>query len=132
MDVASNCIYSAFFVEEEGTMSSFQGLIDVIETHGLFCALYAGRGMHYWHTPEAGGKVNKENLTQVERALKQLGTDLIPAYSPQAAGPLRAYVWDVSGVVVTGTAVPGDHGYRQGYSVFAGCTPNFWVLRNSI
>ena len=67
-------------------MSSFQGLIDVIETHGLFCALYAGRGMHYWHTPEAGGKVNKENLTQVERTLKQLGTDLIPAYSPQALG----------------------------------------------
>ncbi len=86
MDDANNEIYSAFFVPEEGTMSSFQGLEEVIATHGLFCSLYADRGSHYWHTPEAGGKVDKENLTQVGRALQQLGIELIPAYSPQARG----------------------------------------------
>ncbi|WP_419737631.1 ISNCY family transposase [Ruegeria sp.] len=86
MDDATNRVYSAFFVEEEGTMSSFQGLTEVIEAQGLFCSLYADRGSHYWHTPEAGGKVDKDNLTQVGRALQQLGIELIPAYSPQARG----------------------------------------------
>ena len=67
-------------------MSSFRALTDVIEAHGLFCSLYADRGSHYWHTPEAGGKVDKENLTQVGRAMQQLGIEMIPAYSPEARG----------------------------------------------
>ena len=67
-------------------MSSFRALTDVISEHGLFCALYADRASHYWHTPEAGGKVDKDNPTQVGRALAQLGIELIPAYSPEAPG----------------------------------------------
>lgn len=86
MDDATSEIYSAFFVAEEGTMSSFRALTDVIAEHGLFCALYADRASHYWHTPEAGGKVDKDNPTQVGRALAQLGIELIAAYSPEARG----------------------------------------------
>ena len=86
MDDATSEIYSAFFVAEEGTMSSFRGLTEVIAERGLFCALYADRASHYWHTPEAGGKVDKDNPTQVGRALAQLGIELIAAYSPEARG----------------------------------------------
>lgn len=86
LDDATTEIYSAFFVEEEGTMSSFQGLREVIETKGLFSSLYTDRGTHYWYTEEAGGKVDKTRLTQVHRALRQLGITLIPAYSPEARG----------------------------------------------
>ena len=86
MDDATSDLYSAFFVEEEGTMSSFQGLREVIETQGLFSSLYTDRGSHYWVTEEAGGKVDKTRLTQVHRALQQLGITLIPAYSPEARG----------------------------------------------
>jgi transposase len=86
MDDATSELYSAVFVEEEGTMSSFQGLRDVIEAKGLFSSLYTDRGSHYWYTTEAGGKVDKNRLTQVHRALRQLGITLIPAYSPEARG----------------------------------------------
>ena len=86
MDDATSEIYSAFFVEEEGTMSTFEALSEVIEVKGLFCALYADRAGHYWYTPEAGGKVDRDNPTQVGRALIQLGIELIPAYSPEARG----------------------------------------------
>jgi hypothetical protein len=86
MDDATSEIYSAFFVAEEGTMSTFRGLHAVIAERGLFCSLYADRGSHYWHTPEAGSKVDKDNPTQVGRALAQLGIELIPAYSPEARG----------------------------------------------
>lgn len=86
MDDATSEHYSMFFVEEEGTTSSFKGVKEVIEKHGLFCSLYTDRGSHYWHTPIAGGKVDKANLTQFGRAMHQLGIEMIPAYSPEARG----------------------------------------------
>ncbi len=86
LDDATTEIYSAFFVEEEGTLSSFRGLREVMETKGLFSSLYTDRGSHYWHTDEAGGQVDTTRLTQVHRALQQLGVTLIPAYSPEARG----------------------------------------------
>jgi len=67
-------------------MSSFLGVGDAIRAKGLFCSLYADRGSHYRHTPEAGGKVDKANPTQFGRELNQLGIELIPAYSPEARG----------------------------------------------
>ena len=86
MDDATSELYSAFLVDEEGTLSSLCGLVEVIERHGLFMELYTDRGSHYFVTPEAGGKVSKTQLTQVGRALKQLGIGHIAAYSPEARG----------------------------------------------
>ena len=86
LDDATGAIYSAFLVDEEGTASTFRGLAEVVGRHGLFCSLYTDRGSHYFHTPEAGGKVSKTVLTQAGRALKQLGIEHIAAYSPQARG----------------------------------------------
>lgn len=86
MDDATSEHYSMFFVEEEGTISSFQGVKETIEKKGLFCSLYTDRGSHYWTTPEAGGEIDKNNLTQFGRALKHLGIEMIAAYSPEARG----------------------------------------------
>jgi transposase len=86
MEDATSALYSAFLVDEEGTASSFQGLREVVAQHGLFCSLYTDRGSHYFFTPEAGGKVSRSVLTQVGRALSQLGIEHIAAYSPQARG----------------------------------------------
>ncbi|MGH7043073.1 MAG: ISNCY family transposase [Acetobacteraceae bacterium] len=86
MDDATSALYSAFLVDEEGTASSFRGLREVVARHGLFCSLYTDRGSHYFHTPKAGEKVSKTQLTQVGRALKQLGIEHIAAYSPEARG----------------------------------------------
>jgi len=86
MDDATNEHYSMFFVEEEGTASSLRGVREVIESRGLFCSLYTDRGSHYWHTPEAGGKVDRRHLTQFGRAMQQLGVEMIAAYSPEARG----------------------------------------------
>lgn len=86
MDDATNEHYNAFFVDEEGTASSFQGVQDVILRKGLFSTLYTDRGSHYWYTPKEGGKVSKTQLTQFGRAMQQLGIMMIPAYSPEARG----------------------------------------------
>jgi hypothetical protein len=86
MDDATSEVLSLFLVAEEGTGSTFQGLREVVCEHGLFCALYTDRGSHYFETPKAGGKVSKTVLTQVGRALQQLGIEHIAAYSPEARG----------------------------------------------
>lgn len=86
MDDATSEIYSGFFVDQEGTFSSFQGVKETIEAQGIFSSFYSDRGSHYWHTPEAGGKVDKNNPTQFGRGMQQMGIQMIAAYSPQARG----------------------------------------------
>lgn len=86
MDDATSEHTSMFFCDQEGTASSFHGLGQSIARYGLFASLYSDRGSHYFTTPEAGGKVDKVNLTEVGRALKQLGIEHIAAYSPEARG----------------------------------------------
>jgi transposase len=86
MDDATGEHTSMFFCEQEGSASSFHGIGQTIARYGLFASLYTDRGAHYFTTPKAGGKVDKVNLTQLGRALKQLGIGHIAAYSPQARG----------------------------------------------
>jgi transposase len=86
LDDASGEIYYAQLVEEESTATVMAALREVIERKGLFCALYSDRGSHFWLTPQVGGKVDPHRLTQVGRALRELGIQMIPAYSPQARG----------------------------------------------
>ena len=86
LDDASSEIYYAQLVEEESTVTVMVGLREVIERKGVFCALYSDRGSHFWLTPKVGGKVDPHRLTQVGRALREVGIRMIPAYSPQARG----------------------------------------------
>ena len=86
LDDATSEIYYAQLVEEESTVTVMAGLREVIERKGVFCALYSDRGSHFWLTPKVGGKVDPHRLTQVGRALHDLGIRMIPAYSPQARG----------------------------------------------
>ena len=86
LDDATSEIYYAQLTEEESTLTVMAGLKEVIESKGVFCALYSDRGSHFWHTPKAGGKIDPHRLTQIGRALRELGVQMIPAYSPQARG----------------------------------------------
>ena len=86
MDDATSEITSAFLIEEEGTMSTFSGLLETFQAKGVASSLYTDRGSHYFFTPEAGGKVDKTHKTQVGRALSVLGVTHIAAYSPEARG----------------------------------------------
>jgi transposase len=86
LDDATSEIYYAQLVEEESTRTVMAGLREVIEDKGLFCALYSDRGSHFFVTLKEGDKVDKHRLTQVGRAMKELGVQMIAAYSPQARG----------------------------------------------
>src|SRR5437899_3495761 len=84
LDDATSEIYYAQLVEEESTLTVMAALREVIEGKGLFCALYSDRGSHFWLTPKAGEAVDPHRLTQVGRALRQMGIGMILADSPKA------------------------------------------------
>jgi transposase len=86
LDDATSEIYYAQLVEEESTRTVLAALREVVQQKGLFCALYSDRASHFFETPKAGAKIDPQRLTQVGRALHQLGIRMIPAYSPQARG----------------------------------------------
>ena len=86
MDDATSTLYSAFLTVEEGTASSFRGLLETLVAKGLPSSLYTDRGSHYFVTLKAGEAVDKSRLTQVGRALRHLGIEHIAAYSPEARG----------------------------------------------
>jgi len=86
LDDATSETYYAQLVEEESTRTVMAALQQVIARKGRFCALYSDRASHFFETPKAGGPVDPRRLTQVGRALQELGIQMIPAYSPQARG----------------------------------------------
>lgn len=86
LDDATSEIYYAQLVEAESTRSMLSALQEVVKRRGVFCSLYSDRAGHFFITPKAGEKVDKTRLTQVGRALRELGIRMIPAYSPQARG----------------------------------------------
>jgi len=85
-DDATKRVLDATFYPSETTQAVMVSLAAVVRTHGLPMALYTDRAHWAFHTPKAKGPVDKTRLTQVGRALAQLGIEHIPAYSPQARG----------------------------------------------
>ena len=122
MDDATSQMYYAQLVQEESTSTVMRALREVIETQGLFCALYSDRASHFFVTPKAGEPVDHSRLTQVGRALQELGVQMIAAYSPQARGRMeRSYrTWQgrlpqelrLHGI---GTLHAANHFLRDGY-----------------
>lgn len=85
-DDATNQVLYAQLWAGESTRAVMTALWEVFESYGLPMALYSDRAHWAFHTPTAKGPVDKTKLTQVGRALAQLGVEHIPAYSPQARG----------------------------------------------
>lgn len=86
MDDATNEIYEIQLVDEEDTLGCMTLLKDCIAKRGIFCSLYCDRASHFFFTPKAGEKVLEGHLTQIGRALRDLGIKMIPSYSPEARG----------------------------------------------
>ena len=107
LDDATGEVYSGFFVDEEGTWSSFRGVRETAERRGLFLSFYSDRGSHCWHTPEAGGKVDKSNPTQFGRAMGELGIEMIPSYSPQGRGRSERHFDTIQGRLPNELALAG-------------------------
>jgi transposase len=85
LDDADGRILYARFVEQEGTMSTFDALLHVLQRFGRFCELYTDRGSHFCYTRDAG-QAPVDGAGQLHRVLHVLGIRHIRARSPQARG----------------------------------------------
>ena len=85
-DATTQVLYAQLSERGESTVTVMTALRTVCTTWGLPGALYTDRAHWAAHTPVAGGAVDRTKLTQVGRALAQLGIEHILGYSPQARG----------------------------------------------
>ena len=67
MDDATGRIYSAFFVAQEGTWSSFRGVREVLEKEGIFSSFYSGQGVSLLED-SAGGRACGQGESDAVRA----------------------------------------------------------------
>ena len=86
MDDANNDVYYAKLVPEENARECMLALYKTVAQQGIFCSIYSDRAGQFFYTPKDSKKVDLSNLTQIGRALYELGIERIPAYSPQARG----------------------------------------------
>jgi hypothetical protein len=84
-DATSRLLYAQLWGGETVT-AVLATLREVVKTYGIPMSLYTDRAGWAFETPKAGAKVSKLHLTQVGEALKRLGVEHIPSYSPQARG----------------------------------------------
>jgi len=92
VDDATGRNLAARLVEAETTKTCLGIMREVVESYGIPAQLYTDRHRVYWYTAKAGGKVDRERLTQFGRAMEELGVEMIPGYSPQARG--RSERWN--------------------------------------
>ena len=84
-DATKRLLYAQLWPGET-TAAVFSALHTVCTAWGLPIALYTDRAHWAFHTPTAGGPIDRTHPTQVGRALAHLGIEHIGAYSPQARG----------------------------------------------
>jgi transposase len=85
-DDANNKLYDLELIKEEDAATCMRVLRTTVEKNGIFCSLYTDRASHFFLTKKAGEDVSKDTLTQIGRAMQELGIQSIPSYSPQARG----------------------------------------------
>jgi hypothetical protein len=93
IDDATNEIPYAAFFPKDTLFANMQVIRRFIELKGLFIALYVDKASHFKTTRHGGIHYNmspeQDEETQIERALGELGINVIPANSPQAKGRIE-------------------------------------------
>jgi hypothetical protein len=107
LDDATKRLLYAQLWPEETTHAVLSALRDVLASVGLPIALYTDRAGWAFHTPTAGGRVDRTHLTLVGRILARLGIEHIPSYSPQARGRVERLNRTLQGRLINELRVAG-------------------------
>lgn len=84
-DSTSRVLYAQLWPGET-VRAVMTAMYEIVREYGIPESFYTDRAGWAFDTPEAGGKVSKTRLTQVGEALRRLGVEHIPSYSPQGRG----------------------------------------------
>lgn len=92
IDDATGKVSGAFFTQAESTWAYMRLFTEVFQRHGLPQSIYSDRHSVFWTDREPSideQLANQRPLTEVGRALNELGVTLILANSPQAKGRIE-------------------------------------------
>ena len=92
IDDATGKVIGAFFAQAESSWGYLRLFCEVFQRHGLPQSIYSDRHSVFWTDREPTldeQLINKRPLTEVGRALDELGITLILAGSPQAKGRIE-------------------------------------------
>jgi hypothetical protein len=94
MDDATNRLCGVHMAERDTTLANFAALKQAFSRYGLPGSVYVDRSPVFKVSRTGYGKVLKARFgtaftTQVQRALEELGVELIHAYTPQAKGRIE-------------------------------------------
>jgi len=92
IDDATGKVVGAFFTEAESSWGYLRLFSEIFKRHGLPQSIYSDRHSVFWTDREPTIEeqlINKRPLTEVGRALDELGVTLILAGSPQAKGRIE-------------------------------------------
>jgi hypothetical protein len=107
LDDATKQLLYAQLWPEETTHAVLMALRVVLAGFGLPMALYTDRAGWAFHTPTAGGPVDRTHLTVVGRILARLGIEHIPSYSPQSRGRVERLNRTLQGRLINELRVAG-------------------------
>jgi transposase len=85
IDDATSEVYGRFY-DYEGTMPAMDSFGRYIEINGVPMSMYVDRHTTYKSTAKGLDDSGEKFLSEYERALKEMGVELVHAYSPQAKG----------------------------------------------
>ncbi|HEX8872057.1 MAG TPA: ISNCY family transposase [Candidatus Acidoferrum sp.] len=115
IDDASNELF-ARFVEEDSTAEHMRVLRDYLQQNGRPQAFYTDKaGLFRVNLPRkrASGARPEESETQIGRALRELGIELIHAHSPQAKGRVERCFGTLQDRLVKGLRKAGAESIEQ-------------------
>jgi Winged helix-turn helix len=107
LDDATKRLLYAQLWPEETTHAVLTALRAVLAAFGLPIALYTDRAGWAFHTPTAGGRVDRTHPTVVGRVLARLGIEHIPSYSPQARGRVERLNRTLQGRLINELRIAG-------------------------
>lgn len=88
IDDATNRVFGRFY-DYEGTLPALDSFKRYVELYGLPMSVYLDRHTTYKSPQKETGCQEIASLSQFERALKELGVEVIHALSPQAKGRIE-------------------------------------------
>lgn len=92
IDDATSEVPWALFVESDNTINNMLVMKEIVKRKGIPLGFYVDGASHFFTTRHGGTHVRikeEQEETQIERAIKELGSNLIPAGSPQAKGRIE-------------------------------------------
>ena len=116
IDDATGEIVYGRFEDTDSTFTNMAGIKEVIKRKGVFYALYVDRASHFTTTRKGGIHYDvgeEQGMTNIEKALDELGITLIKANSPQAKGRIERAFRTLQDRLINEMWIKGIKDYKE-------------------